>query len=57
MPLSRARNRERMRQSRLHKRLSALGKIKPVQPKPMYMAGVPINLSELDADGNIIPEI
>ena len=33
MPLSKARNRERMRTTRLHKRLSSLTESKPVQPE------------------------
>ena len=52
MPLSKKRNRERMRQIRLHAKL-----VRPiVQPKQMYMASVPINMQELDADGNPMPE-
>ncbi len=45
MPLSKARNRDRMRRIRLH----ALLKLKPVQPKPIVKV-------EFDADGQPIPE-
>jgi hypothetical protein len=44
MPLSKQRNKERMRQVRLHKRLS----VKPVQPKVIRPG--------LDADGNVMPD-
>ena len=50
MPLSKKRNRERMRKSRLHALLSTPREMKPVQPKSV----VPLPL--VDADGNIIPE-
>jgi len=44
MPLSKARNRDRMRRSRLHAKI-----VRPVvQPKPMYMAGVLINMPDAD---------
>lgn len=47
MPLSKARNRQRMRLTRLHKLLE----VKPVQPKTPY----PV-VPELDADGQPVPE-
>ena len=52
MPLSKARNRERMRESRLHKRLLPSAESKPVQPKQpnMYLT-IP---QTIDADGNPI---
>jgi len=46
MPLSKAKNRERMKIVRLHKLLE----VKSVQPKTPYPAR-----PELDADGNVIP--
>ena len=63
MPLSKARNRERMRKSRLHKQLSSLMESKPVQPKqPFDLSDLPGPSAEaesgyeLDADGSPIPE-
>lgn len=56
MPLSKAKNRERMRESRLHKRLLSLTESKPVQPKPCDTY-VNIAYPEVDADGNPIPEV
>lgn len=53
MPLSKARNRERMREIRLHKQHRPPAESKPVQLKPIPYIPVP----ELDADGNIIPEV
>ena len=67
MPLSKARNRQRMRRIRLHKAISTPQKLKPVQPKPILNAISPsvrregygkassIVYPEVDADGNIIP--
>ncbi len=64
MPLSRGRNRDRMRQFRLHKRLSSLTESKPVQPKPTIQDYYPTGQYtdsdarvELDADGNPMPEL
>ena len=69
MPLSKARNRERMRKARLHKRLLPLLESKPVQPKWVakyegMMGGSAINqypygypgMVGVDADGNPIYE-
>lgn len=52
MPLSKARNRERMRLSRLHNHFAN----KPVQPKTVRIDGKDYILPELDADGNVIYE-
>lgn len=64
MPLSKARNRERMRKTRLHKRLSSLTESKPVQPKRLYPTVAEIEEQKrlarkynLDADGNAMPEL
>lgn len=65
MPLSKAKNRERMRKARLHKRLLPLTEPKPVQPKSIRtIKGVIVSREkatfptvELDADGNVIPEL
>ena len=69
MPLSKKRNRDRMRKSRLHKLLVPPQEIKPVQPKPIIDAISPsiqregygkassTVVPELDADGNSIPEV
>jgi len=54
MPLSKKRNRERMKESRLHTLLSMPQGMKPVQPKPRIVTH--FGLPEVDADGNIIPE-
>ena len=63
MPLSKERNRERMRKSRLHKHLRPPQTTKPVQPKPVIDAVSPsisregygkassIVIPEVDADG------
>ena len=53
MPLSKQRNRERMRKIRLHKRLSPLVESKPVQPKPVIEKDYK---PEVDADGNLLYE-
>lgn len=61
MPLSKARDRERKRQSRLEKALSTPRDIKPVQPKPPPGAtnqtpyGYP-GMVGVDADGNPVYE-
>ena len=47
MPLSKSKNRQRMRLVRLHKLLE----VKSVQPKTPY----PVR-PDIDADGNVIPE-
>ena len=52
MPLSKAKNRERMREIRLHKHMPPPYQSKPVQPKPCYPPGV----AGYDADGNPIYE-
>ena len=68
MPLSKKRNRERMRIIRLHKRISTPYQANPVQPKPIIDAISPsvqregygkassTVIPELDADGNLIPD-
>lgn len=68
MTLSKKRNRDRMRLSRLHALLSPPGEIKPVQPKPVIDAVSPsiqregygkassTVIPELDADGQPIPD-
>lgn len=53
MPLSKAKNRERMARIRLHRRLNAL----IVQPKPIKEGLSPSYKPEIDADGNVIPEL
>lgn len=53
MPLSKARNRERMRKTRLHKRLLPLMERKSVQPKEGWH---PPCQGEIDADGNRVYE-
>lgn len=65
MPLGKARNRDRMRKSRLHKQLSSLTEPKPVQPKqPFELSDIMVGPSaeaesgyEIDADGNPIPDV
>ena len=65
MPLSKVKNRERMRQIRLHKRHLSPYQSKPVQPRPIEadryeandraLQGLPRGVKEilyLDADGN-----
>ncbi len=49
MPLSKARNRERMRRNRLHKRLCPPYQSKPVQPK--------LSPGMVDADENPVYEL
>lgn len=62
MPLSKARNRARMRKARLHKQLLSLAESKPVQPKTVtYDSGwftIDKNnkVVSVDADGNPIPD-
>ena len=72
MPLSKKRNRDRMRKTRLHKRLvktleqlSPPVESKPVQPKPIFNAdsdSLPwwdrpgTPVMDIDADGNIMPD-
>lgn len=70
MPLSKKKNRERMREIRLHKQHLSPQESKPVQPKPLYTPlidaispsvrregyGKASSTVEVDADGNIIPE-
>jgi len=68
MPLSKERNKERMREIRLHKRLSPPQGINPVQPTTLVddlniqeealdPIHNPSQYVKLDADGNIIPEV
>ena len=52
MPLSKARNRDRMRESRLHNTKPD----KPVQPKYVMYDGKRVIVPELDADGAVIYE-
>ena len=66
MPLSKAKNRERMRECRLHKRLLSLTESKPVQPTQslnppprydeVYLVGSNL-MNGYDAEGNPIPEV
>lgn len=61
MPLSKARNRERMRINRLHKAISTPQESKAVQPKTLMvdlsmLYKIDTGELELDADGNIIPD-
>lgn len=56
MPLSKAKNRDRMRQSRLHKHISPLYQSKPVQPKPSIAVDKPLDIDYVDADGNVVYE-
>ncbi|MBA7574730.1 hypothetical protein ES708_16545 [subsurface metagenome] len=58
MPLSKARNRDRMRKTRLHKRLLPPQTSKPVQPIPKYLfiGPQPTVQPRIDADGNPIYE-
>ena len=55
MPLSKAKNRERMKEIRLHKRSSSPQDIKPVQPKIAFI-GACKPRQWLDADGNPVYE-
>ncbi len=62
MPLSKVKNRARMRKTRLHKQLSPLTKSKSVQPKRLYPTVEELDEMKrlqqkynLDADGNVIP--
>jgi len=65
MPLSKVRNRERMRLLRLHERLVTPNEMKPVQPKGIRnIRGRIVSREratfptpEIDADGNVIPEM
>ncbi len=52
MPLSKARNRARMQQFRLHNRKLETS----VQPKTVIIDGREYVIPELDADGNVIPQ-
>ncbi len=63
MPLSKARNRDRMRQSRLHKQISPLTGSEPVQPEAVSFGAIAdstardiIPVIQVDADGNPIYE-
>ena len=60
MPLSKKRNRDRMRVSRLHKAISSPQTSKPVQLKPpkdnRYLYGHP-GMIAVDADGSPIYEV
>ncbi len=49
MPLSKERNKRRMRKIRLQKAISSPQTLKIVQPEP-------VEVLQLDADGNVIPE-
>ena len=51
MALSKARNRDRMRKIRLHKRLLSMSQSKPVQPKPLDRVDKPPDIEYIDADG------
>ena len=51
MPLSKERNRERMKEFRLHKQLSPLSRVNPVQPKVPDMVDKPPDIDYVDADG------
>ena len=52
MPLSKVRNRERMREFRLHKATSTPQGIKRVQPKPSDISVEHTDIDYIDADGN-----
>lgn len=59
MPQSKAKNRDRMRKTRLHKRLLPLLESKLVQPKPYEVTdNTPLvtGIIEYDADGSPIYE-
>ena len=67
MPLSKKRNRDRMRQSRLHKQLSSPVQSNDVQPKPIFHRDAIVfggygdkqelpPGSYIDADGNVVYE-
>ena len=57
MPLSKKRNKDRMRQFRLHKRLSPLSQSKDVQPKHIIEEQHDqLKIIEYDADGYPIYE-
>jgi len=57
MPLSKARNRERMKRIRLHALLLPPQKSKSVQPKWTSTSGfAKTSIQCVDADGNVIPE-
>ncbi len=51
MPLSKARNRDRMREYRLHKRLLSVTGANGVQPKPLIIIDKPIGVEYIDGDG------
>ena len=66
MPLSKARDRERKQKERSRIRLERLlcppQTLNPVQPNAYYNMGLgldfaSLNKPELDADGNVIPEV
>lgn len=57
MPLSKVRNRDRMRKSRLHKQLNPSQESKPVQPVMPSWEEREDREWVIDADGNPIPEI
>ena len=52
MPLSKQRNRDRMREIRLHTKK----RIEPVQPKPSDIEDMPPSVEYIDADGNPVYE-
>lgn len=67
MPLSKKRNRDRMRRNRLHKAISLPQTLKPVQPildaispsvrREGYGKASSTVIPEVDADGNPMPEV
>ena len=57
MPLSKAKNKERMRKIRLHALLDPPTEGKPLQPKEVFRRySDPSEYKIVDADGNLIPE-
>ncbi len=57
MPLSKKRDSERKQVERAKIRLDNLLNAKPVQPKTTRIEGKDYIIPDLDADGNVIPEL
>ncbi|KKN71831.1 hypothetical protein LCGC14_0416850 [marine sediment metagenome] len=57
MPLSKKKDRERKQVERARIRLDNLLDVAPVQPETVRIEGEDYIIPEIDADGNVIPEL